>query len=94
MNFWQFLDRRFNQLPGWPDGRGLIGTAVFALTVMVITIFVFDPSVRQDDFFKTIATAIIITAFINGVVSWAFADTARNKQVVDDITRQREGEDK
>jgi hypothetical protein len=59
----------------WPDARGWIGIGAFALTVMVLWMLAVFPDLRQDEFFKTIATLIIGTGFINGVVSWAYSAT-------------------
>lgn len=87
MNFWQFLDkqidRTFKALPGWPDGRGLVGIATFSLTVGVMVMYRNDPTLRDDDFFKTIATAVVITGFINAIVGWAFGDTAKSATAAD-----------
>ena len=87
MNFWQFLDkqidRAFKAMPGWPDGRGLVGIATFSLTVGVMVMYRNDPTLRDDDFFKTIATAIVITGFINAIVGWAFGDTAKSAAATD-----------
>ncbi len=82
MNFWQFLDRQISRviryLPGWPDGRGLVGVATFTLTCAVLYVYHTDQTLRDDDFFKTVATAIVITGFVNAIVGWAFGDTARS----------------
>lgn len=58
-----------------PDARGWIGLGVFLLTVMVLWMLAVFPELRQDEFFKTIATLIIGTGFVNGVVSWAYSAT-------------------
>lgn len=62
-------------LPPWPTERGWISLGTFALTVMVLWMITKYPELRNDEFFKTIATAIIITGFLNGPVSWAFSAT-------------------
>lgn len=59
----------------WPDARGWIGIGAFSLTVMVLWMLAVFPDLRKDEFFKTIATLIIGTGFINGVVSWAYSAT-------------------
>lgn len=59
----------------WPDARGWIGIGVYSLTVMVLWMLAAFPELRQDEFFKTIATLIIGTGFVNGVVSWAYSAT-------------------
>lgn len=81
MNFWEFLDKQFGRLlramPGWPDGRGLVGVAAVAMSVWLLHIYHLDRTLRDDDFFKTIATAVVITGFVNAIIGWAFGDTAR-----------------
>jgi hypothetical protein len=62
--------------PWWfPDARGMIGFGVFLLTSQVLLMLWLVPELRTDDFFKTIATLIVGTGFINGVVSWAYSAT-------------------
>ena len=61
--------------PGWPDARGWISIASFMLTVMVLWMLVAFPELRGDDYFKSIATLIIGTGWINGALAWAFAAT-------------------
>lgn len=58
-----------------PDARGWIGIGGFVLTVMVLWMLAAFPELRGDEFFKTIATAIIVTGFINGPLSWAYSAT-------------------
>lgn len=71
MTFWEWLHRLG---PGWPDARGVIGIAVYSLVVVVLALIVLDPSLRADEFFKTIAT-LIIGAFIKDIVAWAYSAT-------------------
>lgn len=61
--------------PGWPDARGWVGIGIFTLTVMVLWMLVAFPELRHDEYFKTISTAIVLTGFVNGVVSWAYSAT-------------------
>ena len=61
--------------PGWPDARGWISIASFALTVQVLWMMVAFPDLRKDEFFKNIAVLIVGTGWINGALSWAFSAT-------------------
>lgn len=63
------------KLPGWPDSRGWISIASFALTVQVLWMMVLFPELRRDEFFKNIAVLIIGTGWINGALAWAFSAT-------------------
>lgn len=58
-----------------PDGRGWISLACFFLVLVILMMMWIDRSLLRDDFFKTIATALIITAWLNGPVGWAFQAT-------------------
>lgn len=76
----------------YPDARGWIGIGGFTLTVMVLWMLAAFPDLRQDEFFKTIATAIIITGFINGPLSWAYSATKSGGELADrnaDIVQQQ-----
>ena len=62
--------------PWWaPDARGWIGIGVFALSVMLLAMMYNSSSFRNDEFIQTIATLVIGTAFVDGVVAWAYAAT-------------------
>lgn len=90
MNFWQFLDRRFNQLPGWPDGRGLTAVAIIALTVMILWMMKQDKELMDSDFFKTIATAIILTGLVNSVVAYFFSQNKSSEEAAQALHRRAE----
>ena len=77
-----------------PDARGWIGISVFVLTVMVLWMVAIFPELRKDEFFKVLATAIVLTGFIQGVVGWAYTATKqggdmaeRNMAVVEQVTQ-------
>ena len=59
----------------WPNARDWIGIGTFVLTVMILWMIKEDRTLREDEFFKTIATLIIGTGYVGGVVSWAYAAT-------------------
>ena len=80
MTFWDFLDRLAGRMPGWPSGRGLVGLATFSLTVMILWMIKSDEKLRNDEFFKLIATAIVLTGFINGVVAFFFSQNQLNSE--------------
>lgn len=80
----------------WPDARGWIGIGAFFLTVMVLWMLAAFPELRQDEFFKTIATAIIVTGFISGPLSWAYSATKSGGELADQnaqIVRERATKD-
>lgn len=67
------MSQPVNRMPHWPDARGWIGIGIFALSVMLIWMMR-DASLREDEFFQTIATVIIANGLM-AVVSWAYAAT-------------------
>lgn len=67
----------------WPDARGWIGLGVFSLVVVILGLEAAIPELRHDEFFKTIGTLIIGTAFVNGVVSWAYSATKSGGELAD-----------
>lgn len=66
-----------------PDSRGWVGISVVGLTVMVLWMVAAFPELRQDEFFKVLATAIVITGFIQGVVGWAYTATKQGGELAD-----------
>lgn len=58
---------------GWPDARGWIGLGVFGIAIMLLWMLR-DKSMREDEFFQTIATVIISNGLM-AVVAWAYAAT-------------------
>ena len=67
----------------WPNARDWIGLGTFSLTIMILWMIKEDQTLRNDEFFKTIATLIIGTGFINGVVSWAYSATKGGTELAD-----------
>lgn len=57
-----------------PDARGWIGIGVYVLTLVILALLAWEPALRGDEFFKTIAT-LIVGAFIKDVVGWAYSAT-------------------
>lgn len=77
--------------PGWPDARGWIGLGSYGLVVLVIVLIWADRTLLDNDFFKVIATAIVLTGWNGGPLSWAYAATKaggemaeRNQTLVED----------
>lgn len=61
MTFWEFLAKCG---PGWPSTRGWYALGLFAQTFAILVMVVAQPQLRADEFFKTLATAIVITGWI------------------------------
>jgi len=71
----------------WPNARDWIGLGSFALTVMVLWMMKTDRALREDEFFQTIATAIITMGFLGGPVSWAYAATKGGGEAAESSAR-------
>ena len=72
--------------PGWPDARGWVGISVVAISIMLLWMMK-DPALREDEFFQTIATLVIGTGFVGGVVSWAYAATKGGGEAAESSAR-------
>lgn len=66
MTFWDFLNRIG---PGWPDQRGWYAAALFVQTCAILTMIAFFPALSTDEFFKSIATAIVVTGWVGFAVA-------------------------
>lgn len=57
------------------DARGWIGFGCFVMALIVLAMIAFDRSLLKEDAFLILATAIIITGWVNGPVGWAYQAT-------------------
>lgn len=58
------------------DARGWIGFGSYALVLIVLAmIYWSDKNLLDNDFFKVIATALILTGWNGGPVGWAYQAT-------------------
>jgi len=80
------MSRKINEWPEWPDARGWVGVSVVAISVMLLWMMK-DPELRDDEFFQTIATLVIGTGFVGGVVSWAYAATKSGGEMAESSAR-------
>ncbi len=67
----------------WPDARGWIGAGCFALAVGVLAMILFDRKLLESDAFLVLATAIVITGWVNGPVGWAYQATKGGGELAD-----------
>jgi hypothetical protein len=66
MTFWDFLHRSG---PGWPTARGWYAIALFLQTCGIIAMITAYPALTENEFFKSIATAIVITGWIGFAIA-------------------------
>lgn len=81
------MRRRMNNWPVWPNARDWIGIGTFIMAVMILWMMKEDKSLREDEFFKVIATLIIGTGFINGIVGWAYGSTKTSGDIAESNAR-------
>lgn len=67
----------------WPDARGWIGIGSYTLTLLVLTMIWTDRTLLVDDFFKVIATAIILNGWNSGPLTWAYSATKSGGELAD-----------
>lgn len=58
-----------------PDSRGWVAVALFALSVYVLTLLAFNPSLAQITLFSVLAQAIIVSGLIGGVVAFFYTSS-------------------
>lgn len=57
------------------DARGWIALGCFVLVLVVLAMIVFKTSLLESDAFLILATAIVITGWVQGPVGWAYQAT-------------------
>lgn len=57
------------------DARGWIGIGCYLLVVFIFLMMWTDKALLKDDFFKVLATAIVLTGWNQGPVGWAYQAT-------------------
>jgi hypothetical protein len=65
------------------DARGWIGLGCYLLVVILLAMMWADKTLLRDDFFKVIATAIILTGWNQGPVGWAYQATKSGGELAD-----------
>lgn len=75
MNFWQFIDRQIDRL----NPSGVAGAGIFLLTAVVLAMLANDPSLADNDLFKTLAQAIVVQGLV-GLAMAAWFTTKAGQQ--------------
>lgn len=65
------------------DPRSVIGIASFVLVIIVLVLIKFDKTLLESDAFLILATALVITGWVNGPVSWAYSATKTGGELAD-----------
>lgn len=69
------------------DARGWIGFGCYLLVIVLLLMIWADRTLLKDDFFKVIATAIILTGWNNGPVGWAYQATKGGGEAAESSAR-------
>ena len=69
------------------DARGWIGLGCFVLSAAVLIMIYRDRTLLEDQAFLVLATAVIVTGWINGPVSWAYAATKGGGEAAESSAR-------
>jgi hypothetical protein len=72
------------------DARGWIGLGCYILVIVLLWMMWQDKALLHDDFFKVIATAIILTGWNQGPVGWAYQATKSGGELADSNARMAE----
>ncbi len=78
------------------DARGWIGLGCFIMALLVLGMILFDRTLLESDAFLILATAIIITGWVQGPVGWAYQATKAGGELADknaEIIKQRAATD-
>lgn len=67
--------------PGWPDQRGWMAIGLFALTAWIVWLSRPINGAEPSEFFKTLAGAIVVTGFLNGVIGHLFTSSKASADV-------------
>jgi len=69
------------------DARGWIGFGCFVLVIIVLAMIAINPALLQNDAFLILATAIVITGWVNGPVGWAYQATKGGGEAAESSAR-------
>lgn len=72
MNFWVFLDRLLDRLPGWPNERGWVTFGLFAILAVLLQMSVSNPALWEVEVYKVIIQAVALTGILNMIVAFFF----------------------
>lgn len=77
-----------------PDVRSMIAAGLFALIFYIISLIAFVPALESNELFKTLATLLVGTAFVSGVVAFYFGSSKNSSDKDATISKQLDKTDK
>lgn len=63
------------------DARGWIGFGCYVLVLVILGMLLIDKNLLKDEFFKVIATAIVLNGWNSGPVGWAYQSTKSGNEL-------------
>ncbi len=79
-NFWAFLDRLLDRLPGWPSEKQLVMLTTFAMGFTMLVMARNDAALWGVELFKTLITVVIVTGCINMILAFYFTANKADEQ--------------
>lgn len=61
--------------PGWPDQRGWMAMGMYAMSGWVLWLARPLNGAEPSEFFKTLASAVVVTGFLNGVLGFLYTSS-------------------
>jgi hypothetical protein len=71
-----------------PDSRTMLSAGLLALIFYIITLAALIPTLATNDLFKTLATLLVGTAFVGGVVAFYFGSSKNSSDKDETISKQ------
>lgn len=69
------------------DARGWIALGCYSLVLVVLAMILVAPSLLDNDAFLILATAIVITGWVQGPVGWAYQATKGGGEMAESSAR-------
>ena len=69
------------------DARGWIALGCYSLVLVVLSMILFKTSLLESDAFLILATAIVITGWVQGPVGWAYQATKGGGEAAESTAR-------
>lgn len=79
-NFWQFLDRTIDRLPGWPSEKQLVMLTTFGMGFTMLVMARNDAALWNVELFKTLITVVIVTGCVNMILAFYFTANKQDEQ--------------
>jgi len=69
------------------DARGWIGLGCYSLVLVIFAMILAEPDLLDNDAFLILATAVVITGWVQGPVGWAYQATKGGGEAAESTAR-------